>query len=65
NAQISALHANFFVNLGDAQAQDVYALIALARSSVQQKLGVLLELEIGLLGEFADVLSVSLADAHG
>ena len=65
NAQISALHANFFVNLGDAQAQDVYALIVLARSSVQQKLGVLLELEIGLLGEFADVLSVSLADAHG
>lgn len=64
NAQISALHANFFVNLGDARAGDVYALIELARSTVQQQCGVVLELEIGLLGEFADVLSVSVADAH-
>jgi UDP-N-acetylmuramate dehydrogenase len=51
-AQISPLHANFFVNLGGARAQDVYGLIHLAQETVQARFGVHLELEIELLGEW-------------
>ena len=52
-AQISPLHANFFLNAGDARAQDVFALIMQAREKVAQQLGVNLELEIQLLGEWS------------
>lgn len=52
NAQISPRHANFIVNLGGATAQDVLDLIALAQKTVKEQLGVELELEIELLGEF-------------
>ncbi|HLF29171.1 MAG TPA: UDP-N-acetylmuramate dehydrogenase [Anaerolineae bacterium] len=51
-AEISRVHANFFVNLGGAQAQDVLALIDLARKTVREKFGVALELEIELVGEW-------------
>jgi UDP-N-acetylmuramate dehydrogenase len=51
-AQISPLHANFFINQGDATAQDVYELISIARQSVSEKFGVDLELEVELLGEW-------------
>jgi len=52
NAEISLLHANFFVNLGGASAQDVSALIGLARDKVKEQFGVELELEIELVGEW-------------
>ncbi len=52
NAQISGLHANFFVNLGQATAGDVFALIQLAKNTVLEKYGVELELEIELVGEW-------------
>jgi UDP-N-acetylmuramate dehydrogenase len=51
-AQISSVHANFFVNLGSASATDVKALIDLAREQVRQRFGVGLELEIELVGEW-------------
>ncbi len=51
-AEISELHANFFMNLGEAQASDIYRLIQLARETVADKFGVQLELEIELLGEW-------------
>lgn len=51
-AQISELHANFFVNLGQARAADVAALIELARRKVAEKFGLLLELEIEPVGEW-------------
>jgi UDP-N-acetylmuramate dehydrogenase len=51
-AQISPLHANFFINQGDATAADVYELIRLAQEKVEQEFGVQLELEIELLGEW-------------
>ncbi len=51
-AQISPLHANFFVNTGDATAADVKALIDLAREHVQRRFGVDLELEVELIGEW-------------
>ena len=54
-AEISTLHANFFINHGSARAQDVYALIQRARQTVLEKLGVELELEIELFGEWEGV----------
>jgi len=53
-AQISPRHANFIVNSGGATAADVKALIDLARISVQAQLGITLELEVEMLGEWAD-----------
>lgn len=52
NAQISSLHANFFINLDKATAADVYSLIQLARQAVSEKFGVELELEIELVGDW-------------
>jgi len=53
SAQISPKHANFIVNLGGATAADVKALIDLARQTVQEQFGVVLELEVELLGDWA------------
>lgn len=52
SAQISPLHANFFLNLGAARAADVFSLIQEARQAVLQQAGIQLELEIGLVGEW-------------
>lgn len=52
NAQISPLHANFFINLGHATAADFMALIERARQGVKAQFGVDLELEIQLAGEW-------------
>ncbi len=52
NAEISSLHANFFINRGRATATDIYELIRLAQASVLDQFGVALELEIELLGEW-------------
>lgn len=52
DAQISPVHANFFINLGNASAGDVRALIELAQETVMRKFGVALELEIELVGEW-------------
>ncbi len=49
-AEISDLHGNFFMNVGDATAQDVLDLIDYARAEVLLQFGVELELEIELLG---------------
>lgn len=50
-AMISEKHGNFFVNLGEARAADVLALVALARERVRATTGVELELEIRVVGE--------------
>jgi UDP-N-acetylmuramate dehydrogenase len=52
NAQISYIHANIIVNLGNATARDVRELIAIAQEAVQKKFGAGLEPEIGFIGEF-------------
>jgi UDP-N-acetylmuramate dehydrogenase len=52
DVEISELHANFFINGGQARAADFYALIQLARQTVSEKFGVNLELEIELLGNW-------------
>ena len=51
-AQISSLHGNFFINLGKASAQDIYALMKLASKAVHEKFGIILEPEIELVGEW-------------
>jgi len=51
-AQISSLHANFFVNQGQASAAQIYNLIETAQQAVAEKFGVALELEIELVGEW-------------
>jgi len=51
-AQISTLHANFFLNLGGATAHEVKTLIHLARTRVRERFGVELELEIELVGKW-------------
>jgi UDP-N-acetylmuramate dehydrogenase len=50
-AQISEKHANFILNLGDARAADVKALIDLAQRRVREKFGLFLETEVNLVGE--------------
>jgi UDP-N-acetylmuramate dehydrogenase len=52
DAQISTLHANFFINLGQAKAVDVSRLIEISRGKVQEKFGVDLELEIEFVGDW-------------
>lgn len=49
-AEISPMHANYFVNTGGASAADVRGLIALAQVRVREQFGVLLETEVKLIG---------------
>lgn len=51
-AAFSGQHANFIVNLGGARADEVRALIELARSRVMESTGVKLEPEVRLIGEW-------------
>ena len=49
-AEISPMHANYFVNVNDATAADVRALIATARAAVLERFGVTLETEVKVIG---------------
>jgi UDP-N-acetylmuramate dehydrogenase len=51
-AQISPKHANFIVNLGQARASDVRALMDMARDAVLKQFGIELQLEQELVGEW-------------
>jgi UDP-N-acetylmuramate dehydrogenase len=53
-AEISPVHANFFVNLGEARAADVAELLRQARRRVEERFGLRLDLEIELLGDWPD-----------
>ena len=57
-AEISPMHANYFVNTGGASAADVRALIALARTRVHDQFGVILETEVKLIGSRGEYLHV-------
>lgn len=52
SAEISPLHGNFFISHTGAKAEDIHALIDLAQKTVKEKLGVELELEIEMIGEW-------------
>lgn len=51
DAQISEKHTNYFLNMGDATAPDVVALIELTQRRVHEQFGVRLEREVTLVGE--------------
>ena len=52
DAEISPLHANFIINTGAAQAQDVLELVLMARQAVESKSGIHLIPEIQIVGEW-------------
>jgi len=52
-ACISEKHANFIVNMGNATASDIEALIEHAAKTVEQQQGVKLEREVRIIGEAA------------
>jgi UDP-N-acetylmuramate dehydrogenase len=51
-AQVSPIHANFFINTGSAAAGDYYALVQHVREVVYQRTHVELETEIEMVGEW-------------
>ncbi len=53
NAQISLLHANFILNLGNATASDYKAVIDTVQERAKSKLNLTLEPEIKFLGDFS------------
>ena len=51
DAEISEVHGNFIVNLGNARAQDVLDLMALVQQKVLDATGLSLEPEVKIIGE--------------
>ncbi len=49
-AEVSKVHANFLVNMGEATTADVLALMGLMRERVEKDCGVVLEPEVRLVG---------------
>jgi UDP-N-acetylmuramate dehydrogenase len=49
--EVSPVHANYLVNLGDGTAKDALALIELVRETVRERLGIQLESEVRIIGE--------------
>jgi UDP-N-acetylmuramate dehydrogenase len=56
-AQVSPMHANYFVNTGTATASDVKKLIEHVQRTVQDRFGVLLEPEVKLIGSRGEYLN--------
>ena len=52
NAQVSELHGNFIVNLGNAKAKDIFSLIEHIKQVISDRYGVVLETEVKLIGNF-------------
>ena len=51
DAQVAEKHAGFIINRGQATAREVLALIDRVKEEVHQKLGVILETEVRVVGE--------------
>ena len=62
-AEVSAMHANYFVNVGGATAADVRGLIDMATKQVQERFGVTLGPEVKVIGEWGEYLMG--AEGHG
>jgi UDP-N-acetylmuramate dehydrogenase len=56
-AQVSPMHANYFVNTGGAKAADVRRLIEHVQRVVQERFGVTLEPEVKLIGSRGEYLN--------
>jgi UDP-N-acetylmuramate dehydrogenase len=52
NAEISTVHGNFIVNNGNTSALDVKSLIELVKTTVYDKFGIELHLEVELIGDW-------------
>jgi UDP-N-acetylmuramate dehydrogenase len=52
SAQVSTLHANFFINTDKTRAEDMRSLLELTQKTVYEKTGVKLEPEIEIVGEW-------------
>lgn len=52
NAQVSELHGNFIVNLGNAKAKDIFSLIEHIKQVISDRYDVVLETEVKLIGNF-------------
>ncbi|HBO83975.1 MAG TPA: UDP-N-acetylenolpyruvoylglucosamine reductase [Deltaproteobacteria bacterium] len=52
--EVSRMHANFFINKGDAEASDFLELIDEVKKKVMKVFGIELELEIRIMGRNAD-----------
>tara|TARA_B110000444_G_scaffold140830_1_gene132130 strand:+ start:2636 stop:3565 length:930 start_codon:yes stop_codon:yes gene_type:complete len=57
DAKISNKHANFFVNTGDAKADDMISLIKQAKDAVKDQFNIQLDLEVRLLGFNSEEIS--------
>ncbi|HYC33810.1 MAG TPA: UDP-N-acetylmuramate dehydrogenase [Gemmatimonadales bacterium] len=56
-AEVSRMHANYFVNTGEATAADVRGLIDYAQRTVEARYGVRLEPEVKLIGRWGEYLN--------
>jgi UDP-N-acetylmuramate dehydrogenase len=56
-AEVSPMHANYFVNTGGATAADVRGLIDLAQREVEARFGVRLEPEVKMIGAWGEYLN--------
>jgi UDP-N-acetylmuramate dehydrogenase len=56
-AEVSPMHANYFVNTGGATAADVRGLIAHAQQAVEARFGVRLEPEVKMIGARGEYLN--------
>ncbi len=61
DAEISPLHANFFLNHGRATAHQVWQLMRLAQERVAQQFGIWLEPEVQLVGAWPPEMRQALA----
>lgn len=50
-AKISEKHGNFIVNVGDARADDILALIDIVQKRVREERGITLETEVRIIGD--------------
>ena len=57
-AEVSPLHANYFINTGNATAADVLKLMRTVQSRVHDKWGVRLEPEVKLIGATGSVIAL-------
>jgi UDP-N-acetylmuramate dehydrogenase len=56
-AQVSPMHANYFINAGNATAADVRALIERAQVEVESRFQTRLETEVKLIGRWGEYLN--------
>jgi UDP-N-acetylmuramate dehydrogenase len=61
-AQISSLHANFILNVGQASASDVVQLLLLSRRTVIERFGITLVPEVQLAGRWSSEVVASFSE---